>query len=361
MNSVKLWLTDPPAATERGISRRAARAPDGCASMWQVAVSFGATTLARRKYCSSIPANDAAPGPSQVGCFAPTARRSSLPPAWQMLSFGFARAENIPPLLSSPCPVSITTRCPLKAALLRTSYDTFRPYLAGSRAKVLTRVTPPACVRSTADSASLRTTSYEASAGISAAAPAAPLLARTSVARGNRLGSGDTKATWPGGFPSGVCRRNFGPFSCTLLSAPPAVVTTTWTLAESSARSRVGARVAPGGGVPRGASAPPGEVGWAVGAGAGGNGVARPVAPSPCGAVWPAGAGACFGWNNMPQARATPRQRAMVRKSRWFVSFINASGAKAVAASAQESGAGLDRFLLRTRDGSEGADGPRAK
>src|SRR5438270_907989 len=98
------------AARSRGTSMEEMSDPSGRASRWQVAAEFAGGTTARMKYCSSMPAKVAGPGPSQVGVFAPTAIRSSFPPAWQMARAGaLLWLENQPPPdPDSPSPVERT-------------------------------------------------------------------------------------------------------------------------------------------------------------------------------------------------------------------------------------------------------------
>src|SRR5207248_2339925 len=130
-------------------------------------------TTARMKYCSSIPANAAGPGPSQVGVFAPTAIRSSFPPAWQMARAGaLVWLENQPPPEpDSPSPVERIANFPATGFVARTSTARSRRYFFASSENVFSTVTPPVTARNTADRSSERTTVYGALAA-SASAPA---------------------------------------------------------------------------------------------------------------------------------------------------------------------------------------------
>src|SRR5436305_10767285 len=141
------------AARSRGTSMEEMSDPSGRASRWQVAAEFAGGTTARMKYCSSMPVQVAGPGPSQVGVFAPTAIRSSFPPAWQMARAGALvwLEYQPPPDPDSPSPVERRANVPAVGFVARRSTARSSRYLVASRKNVILMVIPPTTYWKTVD------------------------------------------------------------------------------------------------------------------------------------------------------------------------------------------------------------------
>src|SRR3954471_17108365 len=345
---MKVWLKDFPGPRSTGTSMVEMSGPSGRASRWQVAPELAAGTTARMKYCSSMPANDAGPGPSQVGVFCPTPTRSSFPPAWQIERAGaLVWLENQPPPEpDSPSPVERTPSRPATGFAARISTARSSRYVLGSTENVFVTVTPPAAERNTGERSSLRTTSYGARSGTTS--PEAP--ARTVVASGNGSpGFGRTSST--GTSPPPFTRfSNFGPRSCADSITAPSEERTTRSLSERSTTFCVGGRgpcAAGGAFVSRGTFSAAGGAGAAF--------CSASVAAGACRGGVPAGRG--LGWKKKLQITATAMQIATVRRSLRFWSFMTGSARRDDARSAGEPG----RVRPRPTGGTEAAGRERDK